>query len=453
MAVKIGIIGAGSANYVVSVVKDICLTPRLKGSTISFMDVDRVKLDTAFELCRRYAAEMGATLNLEKTTSRRACLRGADFVIHTALATGGSHEQLQAGWRIAERYGYRFAGSAHVMYDEAFWVNFHQLRLMDAIVEDMLEICPKTWLLLVANPVFAGTTWLRRRYPKAKVVGLCHGFAGVYGVAWQLGLRDFSKIDFEIPGINHFVWLNRFTYKGKNAFPVLDRWIARKAKRFWSGKAYRIGWEPSPKKTDLYRKFGAYPVGDTASPAGYAWPFWYNDTPATERKWKEDARAFWTGHFQYCRDQLPHIARLLRKKSVRLREAYGDEHTGEVMIPLIDSLSGGPARKLVVNVLNDRDYVPGIPRDIAVEIKARCGRRGIEGIRHAPMPAPLLTYLLRDRVAPANMELLAYEKRDRNLLLNLIMMDPWSKSIRQARRMMEEVMAMPGQRGMREFYQ
>jgi alpha-galactosidase len=63
-------------------------------------------------------------LYLEKTLDRRASLQGADFVINTALAAG--HHRLREGWEIARRHGYNWGGSFHVMYDEAFWVNFYQ---------------------------------------------------------------------------------------------------------------------------------------------------------------------------------------------------------------------------------------------------------------------------------------------------------------------------------------
>ena len=84
---KITIIGAGSAIFSVNLVKDICLTRNLCDSTICFMDIDRERLDTIYELCRRYAAEVGISLNLLKTTDRKEALRDADFVINTALAS------------------------------------------------------------------------------------------------------------------------------------------------------------------------------------------------------------------------------------------------------------------------------------------------------------------------------------------------------------------------------
>ena len=184
MGVKITLIGAGSAIFSLNLIKDLCLTPRLEGSTVCLMDINAARLESTYALCRRYAGELGRKLSINKTLDRREALRGADFVIYTALA--GSHDHLREGWTVARRLGYRFGGSLHIMHDEAFWINFYQLRLMESIVRDVLEICPGAWLVMVANPILAGVTFLKRKYPSLKLVGMCHGYGGVFSLAARI---------------------------------------------------------------------------------------------------------------------------------------------------------------------------------------------------------------------------------------------------------------------------
>ncbi|MCK4419837.1 alpha-glucosidase/alpha-galactosidase, partial [Candidatus Aerophobetes bacterium] len=168
--VKISVIGAGSAVFSLNLIKDLCLTPNLQGSTISFMDINEERLDTAYTLCRRYADEINAKFEFEKTLDRRKSLKDADFVINSALAAG--HNRLREGWSIAHEHGYRFGGSYHIVHDEAFWINFYQLRLFESIIRDVLEICPNAWYVQLANPVLAGITYLTRKYKKVRIVGL-----------------------------------------------------------------------------------------------------------------------------------------------------------------------------------------------------------------------------------------------------------------------------------------
>ncbi|MEM4030380.1 MAG: alpha-glucosidase/alpha-galactosidase, partial [Thermofilaceae archaeon] len=178
---KICVIGAGSAVFSLNLIRDLVLTPSLYGSTVSLVDINEERLNAVYALMRRLCEETGARYKLEKTTVRREALRGADFVINTALAAG--HQRLREGWAVAERLGYRFGGSLHVMHDEAFWINFYQFRLFEEIIEDVLDLCPDAWYIQLANPVLAGVTLLGRKYPEAKIVGLCHGYKAVYYLA------------------------------------------------------------------------------------------------------------------------------------------------------------------------------------------------------------------------------------------------------------------------------
>ena len=93
MTVKISLIGAGSGAFSLSLIRDICLTENLRGSTISFMDINPQRLDAAFTLCQRYAEELNFDLKIEKTLDRKESLEDANFVVNTALAA--SHDRLQ----------------------------------------------------------------------------------------------------------------------------------------------------------------------------------------------------------------------------------------------------------------------------------------------------------------------------------------------------------------------
>ena len=51
-SVRISVIGAGSATFSLGLVKDLCLTENLKGSEVSFMDIDAERLNAAI-VCDR----------------------------------------------------------------------------------------------------------------------------------------------------------------------------------------------------------------------------------------------------------------------------------------------------------------------------------------------------------------------------------------------------------------
>jgi alpha-galactosidase len=448
LAVKISIIGAGSAVFSLRLIIDLCLTPNLQGSTISFMDINQERLDAIHKLCQRYADEVGNKLILEKTTNRRESLKGADFVINTALAAG--HERLRAGWEIARKYGYRMGGSLHVMHDEAFWINFYQFKLFDSVMADVLDVCPNAWYLMVDNPVLAGITYIGRKYPAAKIVGLCHGFSAVYKIADLLGL-DREHLTFQIPGVNHFVWLTHLYHKGEDVMPLLDRWIETEAPRYWENC------NPSdymgPVAVDLYKRFGVFPIGDTCNPGGGSWPYWYHTDSAVEKTWHEDPGQWYADYFAWLASNVARIKQVGEDPSLSVTAAFPPKLSGEIMVPMIEAIACDIPRVLIGNIPNAGDFVPHIPRDFAVEIPTLVSKRGIQGIKTDGLPLALTAYILRDRVASIEVELEAYQTGSKELLLQLILMDPYTQSEQQACSLLDDILALPFHGDMRQHYQ
>jgi alpha-galactosidase len=449
MSIKISIIGAGSAVFSLSLIRDICTTPRLQDATISLMDIDEKRLNAAFDLCVRYGKEQGRALRIEKTGDRIECIRGADFVINTALHV--NYDMWRRGWAIAQRYGYRYGGSLHIMHDEAFWINYYQFGLMENIYLDMQKVCPAAWYVLVANPVLAGVTYLKRKYPDSKIVGLCHGFNGVFPVAEQLGYKR-ADVQFELSGVNHSVWMNHFTLKGQDGFAILDRWIVEKSAEHFRTEGFCS--LTGPKIIDIYRRYGAYPIGDNGNPGGGAWGWWYHTDAETEKRWNDDpARWFKEIYFEANERMLVEIARAAADVNVRVSKLFPpEEYVHEPMIPLIESIAFDIPRLIIVNVQNTHNYVEGIPNDFEVEIPALVSANGVAGTHCKPLPKAVIASILRDRVAPVETELAAYADGSYETLLSLILMDPWTTGEAQARQFLDEILEQPELVEMKDHY-
>jgi len=440
--IKVSVIGAGSAVFAETLIGGFCASECFDGATVSLVDINEERLKAAFTLLKRTSESLGLRLRVEMTTDRRESLRDADFVINTALAA--PHRRLMEGWEVARSLGYRHGGSLHVMHDEAFWVNFYQLRLFESIVEDVLDLCPDAWYIQLANPVLAGITYLCRRYPEAKVLGLCHGYLGAYLLADALGLER-SGVSFEAIGLNHFIWLTSFRYRGEDAYPLVDEWLEREAPRYWSRcpPSDPLG----PKAFDLYRRLGLFPVGDTCTPGGGSWPHWYHVDEETERRWREDPAGWWRGYFSWVEGRVRELLERARDPG-----AIVEPRRDELVVPLIEALACGEERILQVNVPNRGPLIAGVPQDFAVELPAPVGRGGVRGIATRELPKRILAYALRDRVAPVEVELEAYESGDRDLLVQLVMMDPWTRSREQAERLVEKILSLPYHEEMRRHY-
>jgi alpha-galactosidase len=447
MPANITIIGAGSAVFSLNMVRDLCLTPHLHGSRVTLMDIDPARLDGIHGLAARYAAELGVELALHKTTDRREAMQGADIVVNAALAAG--HHRLRAGWDVARPLGYRWGGSLHVMHDEAYWINFYQYRLFEGLIEDLLDVCPNAWYIQVANPVKAGITYLARRYPQAKVVGLCHGANEVYHLAETIGL-DPAQVTFEVPGVNHFIWLTKLFHCGQDALPVLDRWIAEQAEGAWAAGR---GYGPlNPKKVAIYQRVGAFPVGDLGGDGGGSWGWEFHVDDATEQRYKQDPWRFWHGFFSSGEQEVAEIGRIAADQGARVTERFPPERSHESIIPMVEALLCDTERVIISNIPNHGGLVPGIPQDFQVEVPALVSRRGVQGIRTGALPPAALAYTMRDCVVPTELELEAYTRGSRKLLLELVMIDPWTRSREQAEQLLDAIAALPFHQELRAHY-
>ena len=78
-AIKIGVIGAGSAEFSAGLVNDLCRTESLTGSHVTFMDVKPERMEMILRLAVRFADELGMDLTFDTTTDREVALQDADF--------------------------------------------------------------------------------------------------------------------------------------------------------------------------------------------------------------------------------------------------------------------------------------------------------------------------------------------------------------------------------------
>ncbi len=454
MSKKICIIGAGSAVFSLNLIKDVCVNEHFKDCTVSLMDIDTKRLDAIYGLCTRYADEMDAHMTITKTTDRREAMQGADFVLNVALDYG--HERYKQGIKVAYDNGYRYGGSLHIVHDEGFYINFYQLKLMEEIYLDVLDICPEAYYILVANPVQAGVTYLARKYGSKKIIGMCHGYTGVYRLANAMGL-DRKDIAFEVCGVNHFIWLTSFRYKGEDAYPLLDKYLEEHGGTLWKDdnelETSGLGADEFSRKCiDLYKRFGYFPIGDTASAGGGAWGWEYHTDAEIEKEFKSEPYSWYQRYFKDGEKSVEKIREVVEDTSIRVSDVFSNSQSDEPMIPLMEGLAFDTDTKVYVNILNDGGFMKGLPTDYEVEIAARVDKHGIHPIHNDGLPKHIMSHLLRDRIASVETELAAFENHSKELLIDLVMMDPWTKSRAQAEKLIDDIMNLPCNAQMKEYY-
>lgn len=430
-AIRLGIIGAGSAEFSVGMVKDLCLTPSLAGSSVVLMDVDRERAETMHRFASRYTRELGVDVSYEWTTDREVALREADFVINTAQVGGHSQVERIRAWCEDRGYYRGFRLSAII-----------QSRFMVSVARDMERLCPKAWLIQASNPVFEGCTAMTRA-TSIKVCGLCHGHGGEYAIARVLGL-DGSKVKGVSVGFNHEIWLTQFEYEGRNAYPLLDEWIETKSTEYWRGYRPHYGEnQMSPAAIELYKLTGLMPIGDTPRNGGW----WLHQHLETKRRWYGgdggfDSEIGWAQYLENTNGRVDAIHRAVGDPSVKLTDLYPPKPTGEQHFPLIDALWNDNETVLQVNVPNN-GAIKGIPDDVVVELPAVCSHRGIQPIQVGKLPDVLTLNQLYPRLLRAEQTVAMALHPDERVLLQMVLDDHRTKSWDHAVSFTRDALALP----------
>ena len=430
--VKITIIGAGSAQFSGGIVRDLCVSPGLRGSHVSFMDVDHHRLAMITRVAERLSAELDANLSFSQTTDRAEALQGADFVINTAQV--GGHSWTEAQRSMAERHGYYRGAGLH---------NFGQAAFFLDVARDIERSCPDAWLIQSANPVFEGCT-LMTRETTTKVVGLCHGHYGYRHIARVLRLK-LEHVSAQMPGFNHWIWLTDFRYRGEDAYPLIDRWIEEEAEAYWA-EDDREYWDNqmSPAAIHQYRLFGLMPIGDTPRQVGW----WYHTDLPTKQRWYGSLGGFdseigWQQYLDKMSEKVRTIERTARDEATPIVNAFEPVQSDEQIVPIIESIVSDVERLFQVNIPNHGGIIAGLPEDLVIECQGAVNSAGIRGMSVPPLPHKLMVSAIIPRGQKAELMVEALRRQDRDLLLLHLLGDQRTQSLEQAEGLLQEWLAHP----------
>ena len=435
---NITLIGAGSASFSLSLIRDVIVTEGLAGSRMTLVDINEERLNVAVTLANRYRDEAKAALTFSATADRKEGLEGADFVI-CAVKIGG-YGPLEKEREIAEAHGYyRGIGDRVSCYYGGVGA-YHQLRFLMDLARDMEAICPDAYLIQTANPVFEATN-IVTRCTKIKAVGVCHGHYGYRAIARTLGL-DLEDVDVLVAGFNHYVWLLRFMYKGQDAYPLIDKWIEEESEEYWRDGEYAE--EMAPGVIDSYRLYGCLPVGDAVR---CATPWWHHTNFDAKKKWYGKTGGFdseigWTKYLDGKPEAYEKMKGFARDPDVVLTEELPLKVSGEQHIRIIDAIANDKETMLELNIPNN-GCINGIPDDVLVEIPVVVSGGGFQGVMVGDFPARVMHNVMIPRWVRMENILEAFLTGDRRPLVLSLMDDGRTQSYEQAKGLIDLLLDQP----------
>jgi alpha-galactosidase len=147
---------------------------------------------------------------------------------------------------VSEKYGIRMC-SGDTIGPGGIFRTLREFPVILQVVRDVDRLCPDAWVINYINPTAANGIGLRRFAPHLKSFALCDGLHMPHvkrGYALRAGIikdkSEFSrdvdrKFDLRIAGVNHFTWMIKAEYAGRDVMPAIAESIQREAAKETDG--------------------------------------------------------------------------------------------------------------------------------------------------------------------------------------------------------------------------
>lgn len=238
-------LGAGSVVFTRQLLTDLLRFPDLPELHVALHDIDAERLEVARLTAASVSRQLGRRVTVTASLDRREALQGADFVINS-IQVGGI-DATRVDLEIPARYGLRQTIGDTTGVGGVFR-GLRTFPVLTGIARDMLEICPRAWLLNYTNPMAMNVWWLSVVAPDLKVVGLCHSvYWTVHDLCELIGV-PLEGTDYRAAGVNHQAWLTEWSHEGRDLYPLLRAKIAADPeleRRVRVEIFRRIGWYPT----------------------------------------------------------------------------------------------------------------------------------------------------------------------------------------------------------------
>ncbi len=235
---KVVVIGAGSLFFGRQAIWQMVHSEHLREGTLGLVDTDAERLEKMASLARLVIDHAGVPLALEASTERRDVLTGSDFVVLSFADRGVLFRGVDCD--VSARHGVRMC-SGDTVGPGGIFRAMRELPVILQVAADVESLCPEAWVINYINPTAVNGLALRRYAPRLKSFALCDGLHMPHvkrRYAVRAGIietdRDYTPqvaegFDFRVAGVNHFTWLIRAEYRGRDVTPDIAEAIRRDA--------------------------------------------------------------------------------------------------------------------------------------------------------------------------------------------------------------------------------
>lgn len=420
---KIVVIGAGSASFGLSIIRDASTTKRLWGSELFLVDIDNDSLLRTVRMAERINREIRSDYQIRYSTDRREALRDTDFVI-TSVAIE-RNRLWKKDFEVPRKHGLK-----HILGENnGPGAVFHTLRNIPVMLEicaDMEELCPEALLINFTNPESRMCLAIHK-YTNVKAVGLCHQIGeGIRIIATILG-RKAEDLDIKAAGLNHFTWVLsiRDRRTGEDLYPQ----FREREKDF----------DPEFEKLSryLFHRFGLFPTSGDGH-LGEFFPFAHELT--SDAGYDFTADSIFRSDLHEFIDGIGSGRLSLETRFPFPGQGEIDVFTpsGEQELNIIQGIQFNTNSLIISANLPNRGLISNLPAMSIVEVPAIVSGSGLNGLSMGNLPDGIAS-LCSAQINVQNLVVDAGVRGDRTLVKQALLVDPNVPSAAAAEAVFEEL--------------
>jgi len=449
---KVVVIGAGSLFFGRQAIWQMVHSPHLNNGTLALVDTDPKRLEQMATLGEMVARDNGVNLKIEAANDWRDVLPGADFVVLSFARQTVKYRGMDCA--ISEKYGVRMC-SGDTIGPGGIFRAMREFPLILQCAADIERLCPNAWVINYINPSTVHGIGLMRFAPNLKSFALCDSLHMPHikkRYAGRAGIVEFpddynddidSRFDMRIAGVNHFTWMLRAEFDGKDVLPAIADSIRQQAAtEDTGGDTGAKAWLNNSIAHQLYEIFGYVPV--CVSHTKEYVPYYQGRGVLKDRI---PPLAIWETEDRYERhaamwDQVEGFVSGSTPIS-QYMTTLGPDHATDI----IEAMVGNLDKPFYVNTAN-RGAVTNMAGDAFLELLCDVDMAGPRPRPVGEMPRGLLG--LQQQVLDTHeLTAEAVAKCDRTLLRRAMLTDPLVNSIADADAIIRELLevereALPG---------
>lgn len=211
-------------------------SPHLNMGTLALVDTDSDRLDRMARLAEMVVDEAGVSLDIEAANDWKDVLADADFVVLSFAEKTVYYRGIDC--TISEKYGIRMCSGDTIGPGGIFRAMRELPKIMEC-VRDIERMCPEAWVINYINPSAVNGMALARYAPQIKSFALCDSLhmphikrryaarAGIIPENTSLNAQQDADFDMRVAGVNHFTWMLKAEYQGRDVMPDIAEAIRK----------------------------------------------------------------------------------------------------------------------------------------------------------------------------------------------------------------------------------